>query len=539
MKPTLYYGGTILTMTPAPAPEAILVGGDGRIAALGGRDELESLAPDAERICLDGAALMPAFIDPHSHFSNVASSLLQLRLENVLSFAELQARVKDYIAAHHLAPGQWVNASGYDHTRLAEGRHPDRALLDAAAPQNPVVLQHASGHVGVLNTAALRALDVTAKTPVPPGGEIALDAGGQPTGYLAEGAFVACLKRVPPPDIAALLAAFDRAQEIYAANGIATVQEGLMVEGMQPLYRALLQSGKLRLDVVGYPEADAADAYHRDFAAHEHRYRGHFKIGGRKLLLDGSPQARTAWLSRPYLGCTPAEEPTCPDSGYCGRGSMNPAAVVEAVARAAADGMQILAHCNGDAAAQEFLDACMAVARRDPRLRELRPVMIHAQLLRPDQLPEVRALGMIPSFFVAHVYHWGDLHLRNFGVERAAHISPAGSALRAGIPFTFHQDAPVLPPDMLETVWCAVNRLTAAGLLLGPEERIPAADALRAVTVNAARQYFEEGEKGALAPGMRADLTILSKDPLAVPPAELRGIRVLATIKDGVCIWTA
>ena len=166
-----------------------------------------------------------------------------------------------------------------------------------------------------------------------------------------------------------------------------------------------------------------------------------------------------------------------------------------------------------------------------------RPVMIHAQLLDLDQLDKVKELGVVPSFFAAHVYHWGDVHVKNFGAERAARISPAGAALERDIPFTFHQDTPVLPPDMLETVWCGVNRLTRSGAVLGPEQKIPVVEALAAVTIRAAWQYFEEGEKGSLREGKRADLVLLERDPLTADPMSLRDIPVLATWKDGRLIY--
>ncbi|MDD4850032.1 MAG: amidohydrolase [Gemmiger sp.] len=536
MPQTLYYGGDIVTMAAAPPPEALLVA-DGRIAALGTLADLESAFPQAAKADLQGAALLPAFIDAHSHFSSVAASLLQLQLGEATSPDEVREQIRRYIAENQIAPGQWVNASGYDDARL--GGHPTKALLDEAAPHNPVVAQHTSGHVGVLNTAALATLGVDANTPVPPGGKIAFDEGGHPTGYMEEGAFLACLKKVPTPEPAALLAAFAKAQDIYASHGIATVQEGLMVEAMLPLYRALLASGTLKLDVVGYPEPAAAPLFFNALPGHNRQYAGHFKLGGCKLFLDGSPQARTAWLTRPYLGCRPDEQLASPDSGYCGHPAMADGAVRAAVAAATESGLQLLAHCNGDAAAQQFMDACASVAASDPRLNALRPVMIHAQLLRPAQLVEMRAKnpGMIPSFFVAHIARWGELHLRNLGPERAGHLSPAGSALKAGVLFTLHQDAPVLPPDMLHSIWCAVNRVTDKGTLLGAEERISTREALRAVTENAAYQYFEEGEKGTLAPGKRADFTILTGNPLTTSPEALRDLRVLATLKDGVCIW--
>ncbi len=199
---------------------------------------------------------------------------------------------------------------------------------------------------------------------------------------------------------------------------------------------------------------------------------------------------------------------------------------------------QLLCHCNGDGAAEQFLRCLARVEQKHPEMAQLRPVIIHGQLLAPDQLPRVKELGAVVSFFVAHVYHWGDVHLHNFGPERANRISPAHSALTLGIPFTFHQDAPVIQPDMLETLWCAVNRRTQAGIHLGPEEEISVLDALRAVTTSAAFQYFREQEIGALVPGMSADFVVLDRDPLTVSKEDLREIQVMAACKGGNWVYT-
>lgn len=209
------------------------------------------------------------------------------------------------------------------------------------------------------------------------------------------------------------------------------------------------------------------------------------------------------------------------------------------VRQACREGVQLLAHCNGDAAAEQYLRACERVRGEYPALPDIRPVMIHAQLLRRDQLPRLRRLSMLPSFFVAHVYYWGDVHLENFGRERAGYISPAASALRAGVRFTFHQDTPVLPPDMLTTLWCAVQRKTKGGRQLAESECLTPLQALRAVTINGAYQYFEEKEKGSLRPGKKADLVILDRNPLTVPKDELRAIQVTETIKEGVSVYRA
>lgn len=221
--------------------------------------------------------------------------------------------------------------------------------------------------------------------------------------------------------------------------------------------------------------------------------------------------------------------PYADSTDYCGYPTLTDEQVSGFVRLAAAKKMQLLAHCNGDAAAAQYLSAISEFSRE---MSVLRPVMIHAQLLGMDQLEIVKKLGVIPSFFTAHTYHWGDVHLKNFGFSRAAHISPAASALQHDIVFTFHQDSPVIEPDMMETVWCAVNRQTKNGALLDAEA-IPVLEALKAVTINAAWQYFEEDTKGSLAVGKLADLVILSADPLRVPKEELRDIRVLATYKEG------
>ena len=203
------------------------------------------------------------------------------------------------------------------------------------------------------------------------------------------------------------------------------------------------------------------------------------------------------------------------------------------IKRAIDEDKQILAHCNGDAAAEQYLK----VYEKLKCDKDIRPVMIHAQMLRADQLPRLKKVGMIPSFFVAHVYHWGDTHIKNLGLERASQISLAKSALENKILFTFHQDSPVIEPNMLETIWCAVNRKTKNGVILGENQRISPIDALKAVTINAAYQYFEEDIKGSIETGKQADFVILNENPIEVEPDKIKDIIVLETIKNGEVIY--
>ena len=523
----LFTNGTIHTMEQEHPPARALLARDGRIAAVGDRTAVEDLAGiDVRRVDLAGRTLLPSFLDAHSHFTAVANQFLQADLSGCASWADIRDRIRDYIRRERVPAGQWVTAQGYDHNRLSERRHPDRTCLDAAAPENPVVICHQSGHMGVFSTAALERLGVTGDTPCPAGGVIGQEH-GVPTGYMEENAFLEFQKRVPMMPLESFLTAYRKAQDLYASYGVTTVQEGLLRRELVPLYRALLADGSLKLDVVAYGDGEGVAAARQAFPDSIRRYQGHFKLGGYKMFLDGSPQGRTAWLRQPYAG----------EAEYRGYGTLTDAQVLELVRRAGAEGMQLLAHCNGDAACAQYLAVLEAAAREGVDLAAMRPVVIHAQLLGRDQLPAVKRLGAIPSFFVAHVYHWGDIHRENLGPGRADRISPAGSAAELGIPFTFHTDAPVIPPDILETVWCAVNRTARSGRRLGPEERVDVRTALKAVTANAAFQYFEERDKGTLAPGKRADMVVLDRDPLAVPPEELRAIQVLETWKDGVPIF--
>lgn len=515
----LYFGGPIHTMATRTDAQAVLAA-DGVVRAVGPAAMTMPEAADAQRIDLQGKTMLPAFLDPHSHFLACAHAMLQLSLGSARSFDELEALLCDYLSRTHLPTGEWLVARDFDPTMLREGKVPDRTELDRMVPNHPVILQHKSGHVGVLNSLGLERMGITPDTPDPDGGRIERE-NGRLTGYLEENAFLSVLHRLPPPDWQQLLQACDRAQEWYASFGIATVQEGMLTEEMTGVYETLCREKRLKLDVVGYAAYDA----HRQIEQTLPKETPGFRLGGWKIFLDGSPQSRTAWLRTPYV------------QGGCGYPVLRDEQADLAAMEAAETGRQLIAHCNGDAAAEQFLQA---VAKAQAKVGPLqRPVMIHAQLVGLDQLPRLKGLGILPSFFVAHVYHWGDVHLENLGPARAAQISPAGSAGDLGLRYTFHQDSPVIPPDMLETVWCAANRITRAGAVLGGGERVSVYDALRAITIHAAYQYGEEDKKGSIAPGKDASFVLLDRDPLAVPPAELRHIRVVETICRGKTIYRA
>ncbi len=525
MSTRIYYGGDVVTMEKAGRAD-YLIARDGKIAAIG-RGEPPALSGETEQINLRGRTLLPAFLDSHSHITGCANRFLQLSAAGLKSNEKIVKAVAAFIRENKLREGEWAFVSDYDHQYVA-GQRLTAAVLDKASPKNPLVVQYTSGHMGVFNSAALKILGVNKDTSPMKGGVLEKNADGTPTGYMEETDFVSRLQKLPMPGLEKLMDAFDKAQDLYFSHGIVTAQEGFAVKELLPLYKALRKAGRLRADVVLYPSLADFGRYRKAFPGAFKKYDRHLKIGGVKLISDGSPQGRTAWLRAPYLNENGRPE----EDGYAGYPSVSQAELIRAVRFTTENDLQLLVHCNGDMAAEKFIEAELIYGTPNTR-----PVMIHAQLLGVDQLDDLKRAGILPSFFVAHVLHWGDVHLKNFGEERASRISPLRSALQKDILFTLHQDSPVIPPDMLETIKCAAERKTASGRTLGEEEQIDVYSALRAVTANAAYQYFEESTTGTLAVGKRENLVVLSGDPLSCPVGKLSELQVEETIKDGVSVF--
>ncbi|MDO4567688.1 MAG: amidohydrolase [Clostridia bacterium] len=520
MTETAYYGD-ILTLARGAGlyAEALLVR-NGRIICVGSRRHVQAFAsPGAKCVELDGRTLMPGFIDSHSHILRYSQSLGSADLTLARSFADIGRALTAFKRESGIPDGQFVTGFGYEHNLLAERRHPTRADLDALGISSPLLITHRSGHAGALSSSALDALDAHGSAHDENGAE--RDASGELTGYMEESAFIRFASMLPRPGLHSQLDMMRRAQRVYASHGITTAQEGFLDADTLTLFDALRENGELSIDVIGYIDCAIAGR----LTPASMRYLNHMRLGGLKLFLDGSPQAKTAWLSQPYIGGDSLGYRAHSDSEAAG-----------AVSAALARGVQLAAHCNGDAACEQLIRAYEAVMAGGRYSRAHRPVMVHAQLVRSDQLLRMRKIGIIPSFFISHIRYWAQAHLDNLGMRRAERISPAKSALALGLPFTLHQDTPVLPPNQLELVELAVTRQAAFGSL-GLFERISPLDALRAVTGNAAFQCFEEHSKGALRPSMRADMVILDRNPLRAHPTDIGAITVLETIKDGVTVF--
>jgi predicted amidohydrolase YtcJ len=550
----IFRGGTIMTVEESrPTVEAVAVAG-GRILAVGTEAEVMALATDGTRIVdLGGATLLPGFIDSHGHFMNALNIVNWVNVSGppvgpVSSIADAVAAVRAFADERKPAPGEWIVGYGYDATVLSDGREITRDDLDPYFPDNPVMLIHVSNHGCVLNSAGLAIAGIDASTPTPDGGLIMrMEGSNEPAGLLMETAFLPLFANMPKPAEEDLLGLIEKAQQVYTSRGVTTAQEGATHKPDLEFLMRAAEDGRLVIDVVSLPMVLDVPALVREYAPDFKggpmelpdtaaqsfgTYRNRLKLGGVKLFVDGSPQGKTAFWTEPLLTSGPAGE-----TDYVGFPLFPPEAVNAVMAEFVKKGIQTYTHANGDAAIDMVIDglraggATAAADRRD--------VVVHSQFVRPDQLDAYVELGISPSFFTGHTFFWGDVHIENVGLERASFISPMAAAKARGIRFGNHSDFSVTPMDPMLMMQSAILRTTRSGVVLGPDQRVDALTALRALTIDVAFHYHEEDTKGSIAPGKLADLVILDRNPVTTEPEALLEIRVLETFKEGVSVWKA
>jgi predicted amidohydrolase YtcJ len=532
-------GGPIVTVDAArPTAEAVAIAG-GKIVAVGTEADVMKLAgPATEVTDLAGQTLVPGFVDGHSHFMSLVDVQTQALCASppagtCKTVGDVIAALRQVQERRRLGPGKFVMGFGYDPELLAEKRAPTKQELDAAFPDNPVILVHVSGHGAMLNSKALAAYGITAATPTPSGGVIGREPGSdEPDGLLFETAFLPIFAKVPGPGDDEVLEILKAGQSLYLSQGITTAQEGATMKHQLDLLRILANRGDLALDVVALPFITELDAV---FAGgpprNEPEYRNRLRIGGVKIVADGSPQGRTACFTTPYLTPGPAGQ-----KDWRGELSFPQPVLNEMVKKVYDGGATLYVHCNGDAAIDALLEAHRFAAGDDPA-RPRGTVGVHSQFIRRDQLEKYAAWRITPSFFTIHCFYFGDTHVANRGAEQAAFISPMKSARALGIRPANHTDFNVAPLDQIFTIHTAVNRVSRSGRTLGSDERVTPAEALEAITLDGARMYGEEARKGSIEAGKLADLVVLSANPLTVAPAAIETIRVAETIKEGKTVW--
>ncbi len=536
---TLYYGGPIVTVDDElPSVEAVAVK-DGRIHAVGTKAELEALAgADTQRVDLAGRTLSPGFVDGHVHVNFLG---LQAVGANLLAPPDGEVETIDDVveslttwAANTDDDDRigWIFGMGFDDAVLKERRFPDRDDLDRVSKDRPVMAIHISGHFASVNSKALELIGYTADTPDPEGGIIRRREGGnEPNGLLEElAAIPAMVMNLTPKTPEDGEYFMRRGLELAMSFGYTTAQEGRAFAAAHEGMAGYAMKNGFPIDVVSY--IDYSDRSPLASEWYSPDYRNGYRVGGLKITLDGSPQGRTAWRTKAYLlppdgqGADYAGYPAIPEDQV----------VIDLVDEAYQEGWQVLMHANGDAAVDQMIRA-IRPAQEKYGPGDRRHTLIHGQYTRLDQLDDLAELQIVGSFFPMHTFYWGDWHAEIIGDETAERISPTRSALDKGIPITSHTDAPVALPNLMQVMWATVNRVTRSGRVLGPEERLTPEEALKAVTLWGAWQHFEEDEKGSITPGKRADLVILSDNPLTIEPMKLNTIVVLETIKDGETVW--
>ena len=540
---TILRGGPILTMNDRmPRAQAVAVK-DGKIFAVGSLSEVEKLAgPQTRTVDLQGRTLIPGFVDSHSHvfgigFHASVANLLPAPDGEGNDIAALQRVLTawDSGAPSPLKKYGWIVGRGYDDSQLKEQRHPNRDDLDKVSKDKPILVIHQSGHLGAVNSKALEVLGVTAATADPNGGVYRRRPGSrEPDGVLEEAAQSSARgKLIAQFDSETNQALVRRGADFVASYGYTTAQEGaLSGKGVLEAFVAMAGASALPIDVVAYPLIlDDPGLIVTPLLGRN--YSGRFRVGGGKLVIDGSPQGKTAWLTKPYFVPPPGQPNT-----YAGYPVATREQVTDAVFYAFSRRFQLLTHANGDAAIDLLIEAVRTAAKTNPGYKETRPVLIHGQVLREDQVDALKELGIFPSLFPMHTFYWGDWHRSSvLGPERAENISPTGWVRARGMMFGTHHDAPVASPDLMRVLSATVTRRTRSGQVLGPEQRVDATTALKAMTIWPAWQHFEEATKGSLEVGKLADFAILSADPTVVDPLEIAKIKVLETIKEGRSIY--
>jgi predicted amidohydrolase YtcJ len=538
----IWTGGSILTLNDSAMQAEAVAEKGGKIIAVGPVAEvMASKGPETKMIDLGGRTLLPGFVDAHGHVmvggvQALGANMLPAPDGPVNDIAALQETLRQWWAAskENVSKANLIIGFGYDNAQLKELRHPTRDDLDAVSTDIPVIIIHQSGHLAVLNSKALAMVGYNADTPNPDGGVIQRREGSdEPNGVLEETAFFNALPKLLGGIGPEGMKAFARAgAELWARFGYTTGEEGRSVPGTAAVLRQVAEEGGFKIDVETYTDV----LVDRDFVLKNvsPTYKNHFRVAGAKLTIDGSPQGFTAWRDRPYYNPVGSYPP-----GYVGYAAAKSDEVVAAIDWAFANGIQIITHANGEAAG-DLLIAGLQAALTKYGPGDRRPVLIHGQFEREDQVDSFKALGVFPSLFPMHTFYWGDWHREHtVGPELADNISPTGWYVRRGMMFASHHDAPVAFPDSMRVLDATVTRRTRSGDILGPAQRVPVITALKAMTIWPAYSHFEDKEKGTIETGKLADFVILSADPTKVDPETLDQIQITETIKEGQTVYTA
>ena len=533
----LLHGVVVTVDSQRPRAEAIAIRGD-RILAVGSDAEIQGLAGPATKVVdLQGRFTMPGFIEGHGHFTGLGESKLVLDLTKARSWDDIVDQVG--AAVKSSKPGTLIEGRGWHQEKWSSAPQPNvegvplHASLDRVSANNPVVLEHASGHASFVNGAALRLAGITRGTPDPAGGEIVKDSSGEPTGLLKESAqrlMGAGRAKLPRLTRAEETARFRKVVQLAGADalskGITTFHDAGASFATIDGYKQLAAEGQLplRLYVMVRFESDSALDAKLDRYRMTGYGRGMLSVRSIKQQIDGALGSHGAWLLAPYTDL--------PSSTGL---NLKPIADFEKTSRIAMrHGFQVNTHAIGDRANREVLDVYERIFRDYPDRHDLRWRDEHAQHIDPADIPRFKQLGVIASMQGVHTISDGPWVAKRLGEERARRTSyPWRSLIDAGAVVTNGTDTPVEDVDPIPSFYGSVSRKTREGTVFLPEQRVTRDEALAAYTINNAYAAFEEKEKGSLAPGKLADIVVLSKNIMTVPEDEILPARVDLTILGG------
>ncbi len=518
----LFHNGIIHTMDAAsPTVDAVLVGDDGRITALGAAGTLRAAGRGIETVDLHGRTLIPGFNDAHVHVQWLGLQLTMLvdvtrarRIPAILDALEGRAAV--------CPPDDWISATGYNENFLVEKRHPTRADLDSASATHPIAILHTSGHQAVANSRALALAGITRETPDPPGGHIGRDADGEPTGLLEETALPLVYDCIPPVTPAEMQIALLAAMQHQLALGITSATDPAVEAFHINAYRALDEAGALPVRINLLADRRSGETI---FPLPERYVSDWLRLDSVKFFADGGMTSATAAISIPYK-----------ETGTYGILIYETAAMADLMWEAHDAGLRIATHANGDRALEQVITIYEMLHTRKPA--PLCHRLEHLALPTSEHLRRAARLGVMTATQTVFLPAFGAAFRRYMPDEYVPRAYGVRDMLDAGMIVALSTDAPVVPDDNpLLGIKAAVDRLDHEGSPFAPEQASTPYEALYAYTMGGALLSGDEANRGSITSGKWADFAILNGDPLHTPADALPELGVEATYVGGKCVY--
>ncbi len=540
-------GGHVVTVdSTLGETSAVAVKGD-TIVAVGSDADIERwIGADTRVVELDGRTALPGFVESHGHFMGLGQARMELDLMTPTTWDQIVALVG--ASAADSKRDSWILGRGWHQEKWSEppGRvvrgFPTNDKLNDVAPNNPVMLTHASGHASIVNERALELAGITDDTPDPQGGEIIRDSTGKATGILvdaAQGAARRALQkyldeRTPEQVAADTRRQIDLAAQEAISKGVTSFQDQGESFATIETIRKVAEAAELplRLYVLVSPGEVRSD---NEQALAEHRVIGaaddHFTVRAiGEISSDGALGSHSAWLLQPY-----SDQPST-----SGLSVVPPERIREIATIGMRNGFQIATHAIGDRANRETLDVYADLLGQHPDSTDLRWRIEHAQHLSLQDIPRFAKLGVIASMQGIHACSDGPYVLRRLGEKRAEEGAYVWKKLEdSGAVVTNGTDVPVEDIDPIASYRCTVTRELKDGSRFYPDQALSRMTGLETYTTNGAYAAFEEDEKGTLTPGKLADIVVLDRDILTVPDDSLAGAKVVYTFVGGQQVFPA